>query len=132
MLFKKYRLEIPFKGENVKALIKRSQWENLVLYFSKTFQQIAVFAVLYGFQWQNNRLEIVMASPNDQKSRRYQLVLKSNATLAQPLRLVILYFLLKLFSDDRRLFLHDKYETWDLMLMGSTIQNKLPNLFCIL
>ena len=52
-----------------------------------------------------------MASPNDQKSRRYQLVLKSNATLAQPLRLVILYFLLKLFSDDRRLFLHDKYET---------------------
>ena len=34
MSFKKHRLETPFKGENVKALIKTSNYENLVLYFS--------------------------------------------------------------------------------------------------
>ena len=35
---------------------------------------------------------MVLASPNDQKYPRYQLVLKFNDTLARPLRLVILYF----------------------------------------
>ena len=34
MWFKKNRLETPFKGKNVKALIKTSNCENLVLYFS--------------------------------------------------------------------------------------------------
>ena len=34
MWFKKNRLETPFKGDNVKALIKTSTCENLVLYFS--------------------------------------------------------------------------------------------------
>ena len=34
MWFKKNRLETPFKGENVNALIKMSNGENLVLYFS--------------------------------------------------------------------------------------------------
>ena len=34
MWFKKKRLETPFKGDNVKALIKTSNCENLVLYFS--------------------------------------------------------------------------------------------------
>ena len=34
MWFKKNRLETPFKGDNVKALIKTSNCENLVLYFS--------------------------------------------------------------------------------------------------
>ena len=36
---------------------------------------------------------MVSASPNDQKYQRYALVLKSNVTVARPLRLVILYFL---------------------------------------
>ena len=49
MWFKKYRLEIPFKGDNVKALIKTSNCENLVPYFSKISQQIAAFAVLFAF-----------------------------------------------------------------------------------
>ena len=31
MWFKIYRLEIPFKGDNVKTLIKKSNCENLVL-----------------------------------------------------------------------------------------------------
>ena len=34
MLYKKKRPETPFKGDNVKALIKTSNCENLVLYFS--------------------------------------------------------------------------------------------------
>ena len=34
MWFKKNRLETPFKGDNVKAIIKTSNCENLVLYFS--------------------------------------------------------------------------------------------------
>ena len=34
MWFKKNRLETLFKGDNVKALIKTSNCENLVLYFS--------------------------------------------------------------------------------------------------
>ena len=34
MWFKKKNLETPFKGDNVKALIKTSDCENLVLYFS--------------------------------------------------------------------------------------------------
>ena len=34
MWFKKTRLETPFKGDNVKALIKTSNCEKMVLYFS--------------------------------------------------------------------------------------------------
>ena len=33
MWFKKKRLETPFKGDNVKALIKTSNCKNLILYF---------------------------------------------------------------------------------------------------
>ena len=50
MWFKKNRPETPFKGDNVKALIKTSNCENLVLYFSYTVQKIAAFAMLFfGF-----------------------------------------------------------------------------------
>ena len=41
MWFKKTRLETPFKGDNVKALVKTSNCENLVLYFSEKIQKIA-------------------------------------------------------------------------------------------
>ena len=34
MWFNKNQLETPFKGDNVKALIKTSNFEKLVLYFS--------------------------------------------------------------------------------------------------
>ena len=49
MWFKKTRLETPFKGDNVKALVKTSNCENLVLYFSEKVQKIAAFAVLCLF-----------------------------------------------------------------------------------
>ena len=49
MWLKKTRLETPFKGDNVKALVKTSNCENLVLYFSEKVQKIAAFAMLFWF-----------------------------------------------------------------------------------
>ena len=49
MWFKKIRLETPFKSDNVKALVKTSTCENLVLYFSKKVQKIAAFAIFFWF-----------------------------------------------------------------------------------
>ena len=47
MWFKKKRLGTPFKGDNVKALIKTSNCENFVLYFSEKAQKVAAFAMLF-------------------------------------------------------------------------------------
>ena len=47
--FKKPRLETPFKGDNVKALVKTSNCENLVLYFSEKIQKSAAYATLFWF-----------------------------------------------------------------------------------
>ena len=47
MLFKNTRLETPFNGDNVKALVKTSNCENLVLYFSEKVQKIAAFAIYF-------------------------------------------------------------------------------------
>ena len=57
MWFKKTRLETPFKGDNVKALVKTSNCENLVLYFSEKVQKIAAFAVLFCFSVTKQSLE---------------------------------------------------------------------------
>ena len=57
MRFKKYQLEIPFKGDNEKALIKRSNCKNLVLYYSKKVQQIAAFAVIFCFSVTKQSIE---------------------------------------------------------------------------
>ena len=89
MWSKKKRLETPCKGDNVKALIKTSNCEKVVLYSSEKSQKIAAFAMLFGYQWPNNRFNMFLASPNDQKYPRYPLVLKVNVTIARPLRLVI-------------------------------------------
>ena len=47
--FKKTRQETPFKGDNVKALVKTSNCVILVLYFSEKFQKTAAFAMLFWF-----------------------------------------------------------------------------------
>ena len=57
MWFKKTRLETPFKGYNVKALVKTSNCENLVLYFSENVQKIAAFATLFWFSVTKQSLE---------------------------------------------------------------------------
>ena len=49
MWFKKTRLVTLFKGDNVKALVKTSNCENLVLYFSEKVQKIAAFATFFRF-----------------------------------------------------------------------------------
>ena len=49
MWLKKIRLETPFKGDNVKALLKTSNCENLVLYYSEKVQKIAAFVMLFWF-----------------------------------------------------------------------------------
>ena len=49
MWFKKSRLETPFKGDDVKALVRTPNGENLVLYFSEKVQKIAAFAMLFWF-----------------------------------------------------------------------------------
>ena len=92
MWFKKTQLETSFKGDNVKALVKTSNCEKLVLYFSEKVQKIAAFTMLFWFSVTKLSLKMVLASPNNQKYPCYPLVLKLNVTLAPPLRLVILYF----------------------------------------
>ena len=57
MWFKKTRLETPFKGDNVKALIKTSNCENLIIYFSEKVQKIAEFAMLFWFSVTKQSLE---------------------------------------------------------------------------
>ena len=49
MWFKKTRLEIPYKGDNAKVLVKTSNCENLVLYFPEKVRKIAAFAMLFWF-----------------------------------------------------------------------------------
>ena len=51
MWFKKTRLETPFKGDNVKALLKTLNNVNLVLYFSRKVQKIAAFPGSAVAQW---------------------------------------------------------------------------------
>ena len=57
LLFKKTRLETPIKGDTVKVLIKTSNCENLVFYFSGKIQKIAVFAMLFWFSVIKQSLE---------------------------------------------------------------------------
>ena len=124
MWFKKIRLETPFKGNNVKVLVKPSNCENLVLYFSEKFQKIATFAMLFWFSVTKQSFEMVSASPNDQKYPRHPLVLKFNATLAWSLCLEILYFLNGKSCQmiGTCIFMTAK-ETRDMIWMGSPILN---------
>ena len=63
MWFKKTRLETTFKGDNVQALVKTSNCENLVLYFSEKVQKIAAFAMLFWFSLNKQSLENGFGSP---------------------------------------------------------------------
>ena len=63
MWFKKTRLETPFKGDNVKTLVKTSNCENFVLYFSEKVHKIAVFAMLFWFLVTKQSFEIGFSFP---------------------------------------------------------------------
>ena len=49
MWFKKTRLETMFKGDNVKALEKTSNCENMVLYFSEKVKKLQNLLCFFGF-----------------------------------------------------------------------------------
>ena len=57
MWFKKKRLETQFKGSNVKAVIKTSNCENMVHYFSEKVQNIAAFAMFFRISMTKQPLE---------------------------------------------------------------------------
>ena len=63
MWFKKTRLETPFKCDNVKALVKTSNCENFVLYFSEKAQKIAAFAMPFWFSVTKHSLENDLGFP---------------------------------------------------------------------
>ena len=50
MCFKKPRLETPLKCVNVRALVKTSNWENFVLYFSEKVRKLQHLPCFFGFQ----------------------------------------------------------------------------------
>ena len=52
-----------FKGDDVKALIKMANCENLVLYFSEKFKKIAVFAMHFWFSVTKQSLENGLGFP---------------------------------------------------------------------
>ena len=57
------RLETPFKGDNVNALVKTSNCEKLVLYFSEKVKKNAAFAMLFSFSMTKKSLENVFGFP---------------------------------------------------------------------
>ena len=88
--FKKYQLETPFntttqkQGQNVKF----SKIVSLFLVpYSNVFNNCFVFSLLWRL---NNRFIMVLTSAYDQKCHLRSLVLKTNATIVQKLRLIIL------------------------------------------
>ena len=50
MWFKKIRLETPFKGDNVKVLVKTSNCENLVFISLRKFRKLQHWLCFFGFQ----------------------------------------------------------------------------------
>ena len=72
--FKKTQLVTSFKVVDVKALIKTSNYGNLVLYFFEKVQKIAEFTILFfWFSVTKQSLENGFASTNDQNYPRYQI-----------------------------------------------------------
>ena len=115
MWFNKTRLETPFKGDNVTALVKTSNCENLVLYFSekaKKLQHLLYFwfsvtkqsiEIGFGFpQWSE-----ILTLPDCLKIKRH---FSTTAAFGSSV-----FFKWKILSDDRRLYLQDGNETRDLM-----------------
>ena len=60
---RKNPLETPLKGVNVNTLIKTSNCEKIVLYFSEKVQKIATFAMLILFSVTKQSLENVFGFP---------------------------------------------------------------------
>ena len=92
MRYKKSRIETPFEGDDVKALLKTSNCENFGRYFSEKVKKNAVFAMFFLFSVTKHSLETRFGFPKYQKYTRYPLDFKLNVTLARPLRLAFFLF----------------------------------------
>ena len=57
MWFQKIQLETSLKGDDVKAIIKTSNFEKLVLYFAEKVQKNAALTMLFGFPMTKQALE---------------------------------------------------------------------------
>ena len=106
---RKYRLEAPFKDDNVNSSIKTSNFETFGLHFSKTIHKIPPFD-LFLLVWVSKQwLKNVLASPFNQKCHFCTQASKSNVTLSQALRLKSLQcFTWTSLSDDRCFYLYTR------------------------
>ena len=124
--FKKTRLETPFKGDNVKTLIKTSNcvktWSFI---FLKKFRKLQHLLCFFWFLVTKQSLENGFGFPNDQKYPRYPLVLKFNVTLNS----TAAAFGNSVFFNGKPCQMFDACifmtanKTCSLMWMGSPIQN---------
>ena len=105
MWYKKTRLKTPFKCDDVRALVKTSNCENLVFYFSEKIQKIAAFAMLFWFSVNKQSFENgfgfplrseISTLPSNLKIKRHFITAADHGNSV---------FKWKILSDDRRLYL---------------------------
>ena len=132
MWFKKNRLETPFKDNNVKALVKTSNCENLVLYFSEKVQEIAEFAMLFWFSVTKQSFENDVGFPqwSELPTLPACLKIKRHVSTAAAFGNSV-FFKWKILSDDRRLYLHNSKWNSRSDVDGLTHTKQLLNLLCI-
>ena len=132
MWFKKTQLETPFKGDDVKASVKTSNCENLVLYFSEEIQKIAEFAMLFWFSVTKQSFETgfgflqwseIPTLPTSLKIERH---FSTTAAIGNSV-----FFKWKILSDDRSLYLHASQWNSRSDVDGLTHTKQLLNLLCI-
>ena len=132
MWFKKIRLETLFKGDNVQALVKTSNWENLVLNFSENVQTIAAFAMLFWFSVTKQSFENGFGFPQWLEIPTLPTSLKIKRHFSTTAAFGNSVFLKeKILSDDRRLYLHDSKWNSRSDVDGLAHTKQLLNLLCI-
>ena len=93
---------------------------------------LTIFAVLFWFQWPNNRLKNGFGSPQWSDIPTLPASLKIERHFSTSLRMVILYFFKwKILSDDRRLYPYDSKWNSRSDVDGLTHTKQLLNLLCI-
>ena len=105
MWFKKTRLETPFKGDNVKALVKTS---NSFISLRK-LRKNAAFAMLFWFSVTKQSFEngFGFLQCSEIPTLPVSLKIKRHFSTAAAFGNSVFFFKWKILSDDRRLYLHD-------------------------
>ena len=132
MWFKKIRLETPFKGDNVKALVKTSICENLVLYFSEKVQKIASFAIFFWFSVTKQSFENSFCFPQWSEIPTLPASLKIKRHFSTTAAFgKSVFFKWKILSDDQRFYIHNSKWNSRSDVDGLTHTKQLLNLVCI-